>query len=119
MEEDQIPCVLIVEDDPDVRDALRDIVRRLGCEPVVARHGLEALRYLRGATAMPRMILLDLMMPVMDGREFLRRRDDRSREVPVVVLTSGNADHLPAGVRTLQKPVSVELLLEELHPCWR
>ena len=114
-----IPRVLIVEDDESIRDALCDVVVRAGLEPVCATHGLEALRYLETCDALPRLILLDLMMPIMDGWEFLRRRDERVKPIPVVVLTAASADRLPDGVRLLKKPVSMELLLGELTPCWQ
>jgi len=54
----------------------------------------------------------------MDGWEFLRRRDDRVRAVPVVVITAGRTDGLPDDIRCLSKPVSVDILVGELRPCW-
>ncbi len=71
-------------------------------EVVLARNGVEAINYLlspeRSAAEMPRLVLLDLNMPRMDGFEVLRRMraDERTRFVPVVILTS--SDH-PEDVR--------------------
>jgi CheY-like chemotaxis protein len=112
------PRVLVVEDDEDIREAIALVVERQGCEPVCVSHGLEALRYLERCERLPSVILLDLMMPVMDGWEFLRRRDERTRGIPVVVITAGAPSGLPADIRCLRKPVSVDVLAAELRPCW-
>jgi CheY-like chemotaxis protein len=112
------PRVLVVEDDEDIREAIADVVEREGFEAVCVSHGLEATRYLETCDRLPNVILLDLMMPVMDGWEFLRRRNERVRNIPVVVITAGRPSNLPADVRCLHKPVSVETLASELRPCW-
>jgi CheY-like chemotaxis protein len=113
-----VPRVLIVEDDDDVREAIAMVVEREGFEPVCKTHGLEALRYLDTCDRLPSIILLDLMMPVMDGWEFLRRRSERTRDIPVVVITAGNPGVLPGNTRCLTKPLSVDVLAGELRPCW-
>ena len=113
-----VPRVLIIEDDEDIRDAIAVVVEREGCEPVTVSHGLEALRYLKTCDRLPSVILLDLMMPVMDGWEFLRRRDERVRAIPIVVITAGTTAGLPDDIRCLRKPLSVEALAGELRPCW-
>ena len=80
--------MLIIEDDATTRDLLRRTVEKDGWqvrEAANGRRGLESL-----AAAIPGLILLDLMMPEMDGFEFmqqLRRRDD-CRHVPVIVITA-------------------------------
>jgi CheY-like chemotaxis protein len=83
------PCsVLIVEDDPSSRRTLRQMLKKQGCEVAEAENGHEALE--RVARSRPSVILLDLMMPHMDGFEFVA--DLRSREewrtIPVVVVTA-------------------------------
>ena len=75
----------------------------IGNEVIVARNGVETLDYLfcigaysdRDLTSMPELILLDLRLPKVDGVEVLRqiRKNDRTRSLPVIVLTSSNADH--------------------------
>ena len=80
--------VLVVDDDPDILEALSEILEAEGFEVRRARNGQEALDRL--SEALPDLVLLDLMMPVMDGREFSRRmrqRDD-TRGVQVVVLSA-------------------------------
>jgi len=82
------PLILVVDDDPDILDALSEILEAEGYEVDRARHGQEALA--RVDRRRPDLILLDLMMPVMDGWEFaqaLRRRDDGA-QIPVVILSA-------------------------------
>jgi CheY-like chemotaxis protein len=80
--------VLVVEDDESTRDVVRRALARTGCEVVEAANGRQALDQLDRRT--PDLILLDLMMPEMDGFEFLDelRAEPRLASVPVVVLTS-------------------------------
>ncbi len=85
--------VLIVEDDKDIRDSLSSALSLIGINVVLATHGLEALEKLKTMEP-PCLILLDLMMPVMDGWQFRshQERDSRISNVPVVVITAdGNA----------------------------
>jgi signal transduction histidine kinase/DNA-binding response OmpR family regulator len=81
--------VFIVEDDPATRDATRRLLEKLGLRVAEASNGLEGLRWLDEHSA-PALILLDLMMPVMDGFEFLEELQHRPSlgNVPVVVLTA-------------------------------
>ena len=96
--------ILLVEDDAnDVELTLRAFRNSpLGNEIVVVRDGIEALEYLhatgayagRDVTNLPHVVLLDLNLPVLDGLEVLRRirADERTRRLPVVILTSSNED---------------------------
>jgi signal transduction histidine kinase/DNA-binding response OmpR family regulator len=81
--------VFIVEDDPSTRDATRRLLEKLGLRVAEASNGLEGLRWLDNHPA-PALILLDLVMPVMDGFEFLEELQRRPGlgNVPVVVLTA-------------------------------
>jgi CheY-like chemotaxis protein len=93
--------VLIVEDDFASREAVASLLRAEGYQTAEAADGRAALAYLRGHPA-PSLVLLDLMMPVMDGWQFLaeRRRDAGLAAVPVVVFTAaGGID--AAAVRAL------------------
>ncbi len=109
--------VLIVEDDEDIRGALAGMLEELGYSVTTAEHGQEALEQLREPDAVPAIILLDIMMPVMDGLEFLREqmRDAALCNVPVVVMTAlsnavGEALTLGAAA-ALVKPIDVERLV--------
>jgi PAS domain S-box-containing protein len=114
--------VLIVEDDPATRELLERLLASEGWAVASAENGRVALEALEHHT--PSLILLDLMMPVMDGCEFateLRRRE-RWREIPVIVLTAKDLSaedrrRLNGGVQgVLQKgALSREELLREIH----
>src|SRR5690606_18612002 len=81
--------VLVVEDDPASRDVARHVLDRMGLKVAEAENGAEGLRWLDSHPA-PALILLDLMMPVMDGFEFLEEVEQRQglEDVPIVVLTA-------------------------------
>ena len=87
--------VLIVEDDPDMRSLQRLALECGGYEVEVATNGLEALQRLKSA-ARPCIILLDLMMPVMDGLAFLatRKTNPALQDIPVVCVSAGGQDLL-------------------------
>lgn len=81
--------VLVVDDDDDLRESLGDALAATGHVVTTASDGAVALRTLEGG-ARPGLILLDLMMPVMDGYAFRAAQlaDARWRDIPVVVLTA-------------------------------
>ena len=119
-------AILLVEDDPDHEKLTLRALRRnhIANEVVVARDGVEALDYLFGTGAhldrdpadTPQVMVLDLKLPRVDGLEVLRRvRDDeRTRRLPVVILTSSNEERdLVAGYSLgansyIRKPVSFD-----------
>ncbi len=109
--------VLVVEDDTDIRDSLLDALDDQGVAAIGAVNGRDALNQLANATVLPCLILLDLMMPVMDGRAFRKAQlsDDRLASIPVVVIsafrdvTAGAAELAAAEV--LKKPVKLNELL--------
>ena len=80
--------VLLIDDDADQRDLLRRMIENVGWSVVEAENGKEGLQ--RVAECQPRLILLDLMMPEMDGFEFVHhlRETEAGRHTPVIVLTS-------------------------------
>ncbi|AKJ08060.1 response regulator receiver protein [Archangium gephyra] len=81
--------VLIVEDDPDIRESLQHFLEAHGYPVVAASHGKEALEYL-GRAPRPSMVVLDMNLPVMDGNRLLtaRKGDDLLRTIPVVILSA-------------------------------
>jgi CheY-like chemotaxis protein len=114
--------VLIVEDDPDVREMLAALLVGEGFHAVAAEDGLEALHLLRAvrhrAPQVPCLILLDLMMPRLSGNEFRRAQlgDPTVASVPVAVM-SGAVDleqraQALGAVATLAKPIDCERLLK-------
>ena len=106
--------LFLIEDEPDIRETLREVLEMEGYEVETARNGQEAIDALRRLPT-PELILLDMLMPVMNGREFRDRQLEvpRLRDVPVIVMSADpsqkdfddQALHLP-------KPVDLtELLL--------
>jgi signal transduction histidine kinase/CheY-like chemotaxis protein len=85
---DASATILVVDDDPDARDLMARAAREAGCRPVLVSSAREAQAALQ--TTQPGLILLDLMMPDMDGFELIDwlRANDRFVEVPVVVITA-------------------------------
>lgn len=78
--------ILVVDDDPDILDMLREALEGAGHRVVTAGDGLEALERLR--TDRPSLIFLDMRMPRMDGWEFARAARERGNTAPVVVITA-------------------------------
>ncbi|MEO6419199.1 MAG: response regulator [Polyangiaceae bacterium] len=118
--------MLIVDDDADIRETISLALEDEGYEVAAAANGADALRHLRTALRPPNLILLDLMMPVMDGIEFrTRQREDALfAGIPVLVITaSGNAKEqvkLLAVDGIIKKPIALQTLLDtvrrSLHP---
>jgi CheY-like chemotaxis protein len=92
--------VLLVEDNPGDVELVTDAVREFPCDISVARDGAEALEYLRkegphGDAAEPDLVLLDLNLPRLSGREVLEqvKADPTLKHIPVVILSSSQARH--------------------------
>lgn len=110
------PSVLLVDDERDSRDAVKEILERHGMRVVVAEHGLAALELLRRRRVRPSAIVLDLDLPVMTGSELRREllRDPSLSRIPVVVV-SGSVDAEPIPeVHRLDKPVEPDALVRAL-----
>ena len=103
--------ILIIDDDDDLREALAEVLEDEGYRVVQAPGGQEALHSLREGL-LPDLILLDMMMPGMDGQQFRKEQlaDPRLAEIPVLILTAGRQPlHTGAGStdRILTKPISM------------
>jgi CheY-like chemotaxis protein len=115
--------VLVVDDDPDILEALSEILEAEGFEIRRARNGKEALERLEPDP--PRLVLLDLMMPVMDGWEFAQRLKQRPKvaNIPIIVLSadrnvSNKAAEIGA-VGHLAKPFELNDLLDMVRRAFR
>jgi DNA-binding response OmpR family regulator len=80
-----VPTILLVDDEPAITDNLGPLLRRAGFEVAVAHDGDHALARLRAAT--PDLVVLDVLLPGMDGRAVLRQVRQERREVPIILLT--------------------------------
>jgi CheY-like chemotaxis protein len=110
--------LLVVEDDRDIRESLQDLLEVEGYAVFTAENGKDALDRLHGMDA-PDLILLDLMMPVMSGDEFLRqlRKDDSLRSIPVLVVSAWTDEAnkvLDLAQGYVTKPIAVPELLSEI-----
>jgi CheY-like chemotaxis protein len=102
-------CVLIVDDEEDVRESVRDVVELVGCSALMAASAKEALALL--AHQRPCLVVLDIIMPGMSGTELLeelRRRPELSGMA--VVMSTSAPERAPSGVLVLAKPIDVEAL---------
>jgi CheY-like chemotaxis protein len=107
--------VSLVEDDDAIREELRDILTARGLQVIEARNGVEVLEGVRRRGVRPALIVLDLMMPVMDGWAFLSAQASEPLldGVPVIVITAHDpAGPFPATVHAvLRKPFPIASLL--------
>lgn len=99
--------VLVIDDEPSIRDLLTDILKDEACTVATAPHGAAALDYLHRTPTLPKVILLDVMMPVMDGITFLhvKQADPLLADIPVVLLSA----HLQQRPEILTLPIEAFL----------
>ncbi len=108
--------ILLIEDDFDIGEALGELLRELGHDVELAKNGQVALESLRAGSGDFDLILLDLMMPVMDGYEFRARQlaDHTVSGIPVVVISADLKAQSRMGelrpVALLGKPVALDKL---------
>jgi CheY-like chemotaxis protein len=108
--------LLVVDDDTDIRESMIEVLEEAGCEVVGASNGLQALGYLKRTERQPCLILLDLMMPVMDGEAFRQAQlnDPELSSIPVVVVSAyrdvqARAEKLQVE-NFIKKPVTIQEL---------
>ena len=115
------PLVLIVEDDEDIRDSLADFLTDNGYRTAAAVNGRDALDQLGAAAAHPCAIILDLMMPVMDGRAFreAQLQTPTLAHIPVILVTAHHETSQswidPTLADRLPKPINLMALLKTLQ----
>ncbi|MFT3917379.1 MAG: response regulator [Anaeromyxobacteraceae bacterium] len=108
--------ILVVDDDTDLRETVGELLVEEGWHPRLCENGREALDALRGGER-PRLILLDLMMPEMNGWQFREEqlKDEGLSDIPVVVMTaSRGVDAQPpiAASEVLFKPIGLDELID-------
>lgn len=114
------PMILVVEDDNAIREVLTDVLESEGYQVLNAPNGQEAIRLLRSST-LPCLILLDLMMPVMNGWQFRdeQRQDPVLAPVPVVVISAdSDLASKAAAIKAndfLKKPIEINRLLDTVE----
>lgn len=116
--------ILVVEDDDAIADAVEEILRDEGLSVVRAADGRQALRLVAAEPA-PSLILLDLLMPGLDGKGFLRQRGTAyPASIPIAVFTAVREIQFSAGPAppveaVLAKPCDVRLLIETVRSLLR
>lgn len=102
--------ILIVDDEPDVRFMMRLIFERAGHQVTEARHGVAGLKSVKARH--PDLVTTDVMMPMMDGLEFIERlrADPETAAIPILVV-SGNSELATAANTRLGKPFEARDLL--------
>lgn len=117
---DGAPLVLIVDDDSDSRETARMVLEDEGYDVDVASNGRVALDRLRSGSA-PALILVDLMMPVMDGPSLLGELESSGQYagIPVVVMTASSPDSRSSSLRypVLRKPFDLDDLIRIVTEC--
>lgn len=105
--------VLLVEDDNDIRSALKGFLRDEGYEVTTAENGAEGLRELEKEK--PGLVLLDLMMPVMNGWEFLEEKNHKENlaKIPVLVISAvPGSPRIPGALGFIRKPIDLNRLMD-------
>jgi DNA-binding NtrC family response regulator len=110
------PTVLVVDDDPKILFAFREVLRKDGYKSIVARDGEEALQKI--ASEHPSMVFMDITMPKLDGLEVLKQMKTQSQRVPVVIITGYGT--MQTAIKAMQlgafeyltKPLDVAMIRE-------
>jgi len=111
--------ILVIDDDDDIREVLATLLDEAGFRVVTAANGREALEHLR-EDPQPDVILLDLMMPEMDGYQFRaeQQRDPALRAIPTLIVTAGTVTSRVEALGAeaiLRKPVGLRRLVDTIR----
>jgi CheY-like chemotaxis protein len=109
------PTILVADDEPEVRSLILALLEDEGYRVVVAANGRAALEVVERRR--PDLILMDVMMPMMDGREAARRLHERpeSASIPIVLMSAVTDDALQPGVQAfIAKPFDLDCLLDTI-----
>jgi CheY-like chemotaxis protein len=109
------PWILVVDDDEDIRDTIRSLLQLRGYSVDIAADGAAGLERMRAGAA-PALVILDFMMPRMNGEEFRAAQlaDPALSAVPVILLTGAGdtASALGTPVERIAKPIDLQLLFD-------
>ncbi len=110
--------VLVVDDDVTIREVVRDLLQDEGYTVTVAADGRHALEVIAGDPT-PDLVLLDMRMPVLDGREFAQALEARGVRTPLIVMTAQRnpeeAARLVGATSFVAKPFDLDALLEAVR----
>lgn len=116
MVKDECSCksILVVEDDDDIRNAIVDLLESEGYSAESAINGKEALEKLNQIEK-PCLVLLDMMMPIMNGRQFLDvvMKDSRLAPIPILIVSAiADKANTEGSVGFLKKPIDIDVVLD-------
>ena len=100
--------ILVVDDEPFVRDLIVNIVKLSGHRALTARNGLEAVAFFRSDPDSIDLVITDLRMPVMDGAEEVRRIRETRPGATILCISGNSEQECPAGTMFLSKPFTSE-----------
>jgi CheY-like chemotaxis protein len=106
--------ILVVEDDDDIRSVIVDLLESEGYQTMAATNGKEALDVLSNSPK-PCLVLLDMMMPIMNGREFLDiiMKDSMLAPLPVLIVSAiADATNSKGSIGFLKKPIDIDVVLD-------
>jgi CheY-like chemotaxis protein len=108
--------IVVVDDEETICETLKDVLEEEGYRVEVAFDGVDALTLLRRLKVLPRMIILDLLMPRMDGNTVFStlKADPDLASIPIVISTS-DPSRAPSGVLIMRKPVDLDMLLDTVR----
>lgn len=109
-----VKSVLIIEDDHDIRVALRQVLEAAGFKVFSAANGLNAFDLLK-VIPLPDLFICDLKMPLMDGESFInmKKQDSKIRNIPIIIMSAYKEKlcHFPE-VQCLSKPLDMDMLVK-------
>lgn len=110
--------VLIVDDEEGICETLRDVFEDEGFAVRTVNNGRDALTVLNELAIKPCVVILDLVMPVLDGNAVYRamKADPVLAQVPIIISTS-DPSRAPAGALIMRKPIALDLLVAAVHRC--
>src|SRR4051794_31180765 len=112
--------IMVIDDDDDIRETLTTVLEEEGFAVCAFGRATDALVALKGGVV-PRVILLDLMMPVMDGAEFRRQQvdDPALAGIPVVLISAAGSEWISRELfsKVLRKPLRIEKVLGAIDEC--
>lgn len=110
--------IVIVDDEPGTTETLRDVFEDEGFAVETACDGQEGLAVLRRLSVRPCVVILDLLMPNLDGiGMFNAMKQDPSLADVRVLITTSDPSHAPSGVLIIKKPVDLGILIENVRKC--
>lgn len=112
--------ILIIDDDHDLRVLLRYTLEQMSFKVSTVTNGRDAIEYLKKNSSMPEMIILDIKMPIMNGNEFLKYKNQNPtlKDIPTLIVSSEKAECIEsATIQKLKKPINLAEFITKVKEC--